>query len=265
MATDVKSKSSNPAFGFADYDSDGRVSANEGVTNIGVMAWSFFYIAIMCMTGTWAWTQTYAYASVEGTQITSLPSHVWGIAIGGILGGLVVALFTIFIPRISPYTAPVYSALEGLVLGTISAAFESAYPGIVLNTALSTVGVFATVAFLYGTGIVKVNETFKMVLLSAMSAILLVYFADIILSIFAGYSFPMIHEQGNWWAIGFSVVVIIVAGLNFAWDFDNVRVAQEQGAPKYYESYLAFGFMLTLVWLYLEILRLWTLLQGKKD
>lgn len=265
MATDVKSKSSNPAFIFADYDGEGRVAPAEGVTNVGVMAWCFFYIAIMVMSGSWAWSLTYEYARVEGTQIIDLPAQAWGVAIGGMLGGLIVALFTIFIPRISPFTAPVYSAFEGLVLGTISAAFESVYPGIIANTAISTVGVFATVAFLWGTGIVKVTETFKMVLLSAMSAILLVYFADILLSIFSGYSFPMIHEQGNWWAIGFSVVVIVVAGLNFAWDFENVKEAQAQGAPKYYESYLAFGFMLTLVWLYLEVLRLWTLLQGKKS
>lgn len=261
----MKSKSSNPAFSFVDYDAEGQVAPAEGVTNIGVMAWCFVYIAIMVMTGSWAWSLTYGYSHVEGTQITDLPAQVWGVAITGLLGGLIVALFTIFIPRISPFTAPVYSAFEGMILGTISAAFESAYPGIIVNTALSTLGVFATVAFLYGTGIIKVNSTFKLVLLSAMSAILLVYIADILLSIFSGYHFPMIHEQGNWWAIGFSGVVIVVAGLNFAWDFENIKEAQAQGAPKYYESYLAFGFMLTLVWLYLEVLRLWSLLQGKKN
>lgn len=262
--TEFKSKSKNPAFVFADYG-DSIADANEGVTSVGVMAWSFLYIAIMCCTGGWAWTQTYSYAAVEGTFITDLPPQVWTIAIGGMLGGFVVALFTIFNPRLSPYTAPVYSALEGLILGTISAAFETAYPGIIVNTVLSTLGVFVTVAFLYGSGIVKVNETFKMVLLSVMCAILIVYFADIILRLFAVYSFPFLHEQGSWWAIAFSIGVIIVAGLNFAWDFENVKEAQEQKAPKYFECYLAFGFMLTLVWLYLEVLRLWALTQGKKD
>ncbi len=266
MATEAKKfKTTNPAFRFVTYKDDELPQAVGGVTSAGVMVWSLVYIAIMCITGAFAWTQTYGYSHVEGIDITSLPAQAWTWAILGLVGGTVLAFVTIFIPRICPFTAPFYSAFEGLTLGTISAAFEHAYPGIILNTVISTVGVFGVVAVLYGTGVIKVNKTFMTVLLSCMIAILLTYIADIVLSIFAGYRMPMLHEQGNWWAIGFSVLVIIVAGLNFAWDFENVKLAQESQAPKYYESYLAFGFMLTLVWLYLEVLRLWALMSGRKD
>lgn len=264
MSTTFKNKSSNPAFRWADYDAEGRVAPAEGVTSLGVTLKTFFYIAIMCATGTWAWMETWGYSSVEGTAITQLPAHLWSGVIAALVVGFVISLVTIFVPRIAPWSTPFYAACEGVVLGAISAAFEAAMPGIVLNTVLSTLGVFLTVAFLYGTGIIVVNNTFKVVLLSAMVGILVMYLVDICLMAFSGYRMPMLHEAGNIWAILISLAIIVVAGLNFAWDFENVKEAQAQGAPKYYEAYLAFGFLLTLVWLYLECLRLWALVQGKK-
>jgi len=269
MPQTTERHSSNPAFAYVNFQrADTSEVAPATVSIEGVALKTLFYIAILCATGAWAWAQAWPYLSqvaVEGAGNTTIPGPVLGYAIGGTLGAFIVAMFTIFIPSIARYTAPVYSALEGLALGTISVCCEAAYPGIIMNAVISTVGVFAVVTFFYGTGVIKVTETFKSVILSAMFGIFIVYMADILIRLFGGPALPMIHQQGSWLAIGFSVLVIIVAGLSFAWDFQNVKDAQEAGAPKYFEAYLAFGLMLTLVWLYVEVLRLWILLQGKKD
>jgi len=179
----------------------------------------------------------------------------------GCIGGLVMALWTVFSPRSSPVTAPIYAILEGMVIGAISAIFEYQFPGIVFQATGVTIGAFAAIMALYGSGIIKVNETFKAVLFSAMLAIGLAYLATLVLRMF-GSDVPYIHGSGPV-GIGFSVIVCIVAALNFAWDFQNVVDAKNAEAPRWYEWYLGFGLLLTLVWLYLEVLRLLAKLQSR--
>lgn len=270
--TETKRMTSNPAFAFVDYrgrgglatygdrnDYVGEAVAPATVTAQGVALRCLFYIAILCATGGWIWSQMLPYL----TSGTPLPGSLHAFTIGGLIGAFIISMVTIFVPRIAWITGPIYSALEGLFLGSLSVTLEAAYPGIVMNAVLSTVGVFAIVAFFYATGVVKVTETFKTVLLSAMFGICLLYLVNMLFSLFGGQGLSILNQQGNWLAIGLSVLIVIVAGLNFAWDFQNVKDAQDAGAPKYYEAYLAFGLMITLVWLYIELLRLWMLLQRR--
>jgi uncharacterized YccA/Bax inhibitor family protein len=150
--------------------------------------------------------------------------------------------------------ATVYAALEGLFLGAISAYFEMAYQGIVTQAIILTMGVLFSLLALYKFRIIKVTENFKMIVVAATGGIALIYLVSFIGGFF-GLNMPFIHEGGTFGII-FSVVVVIVAALNLVMDFDFIEEGSEKGAPKYMEWYAAFGLMVTLIWLYLEILRL---------
>ena len=192
-----------------------------------------------------------------------IPPVSYGLLIAGSIGGFITALVTIFIPRLSPFTAPVYAALEGLVLGAISAVFETMYPGIVIQAVGLSVGVLAVMLFVYGTGIIRATEKFKIGVVAATGAVCLVYLVDIVLSLF-GIRMPFIHESGVV-GIGFSLVVVVIAALNLILDFDFIEQGVKQQAPKYMEWYGGFSLLVTLVWMYLEILRLLAKLRGGRD
>ena len=137
------------------------------------------------------------------------------------IGGFITALVTIFIPKASPFTAPIYAALEGLFLGAISAVFETMYPGIVVQAVGLSIGVLAVMLFLYGTGIIRATEKFKIGVVAATGAVCLVYLVDIVVSMF-GVRVPFIHEGGPI-GIGFSLVVVVIAALNLILDFDFIE------------------------------------------
>jgi uncharacterized YccA/Bax inhibitor family protein len=179
----------------------------------------------------------------------------------GALGGFVVALVTIFKKEWSPVTAPLYAALEGLFLGAISVIYASAYGGIVFNAVILTLGVFAAMWAIYRSGIISVTHRFRMGIVAATGGIALVYLATIVLGFF-GINVSLVTGTGTW-GIGFSLIVIIVAALNLVLDFDLIEKGAESRAPKYFEWYTAFGLIVTLVWLYLEILRLLAKLQRR--
>lgn len=181
-----------------------------------------------------------------------LPSQlfIWG----GAIGGFIVAMVTIFKKEWSPVTAPVYAGLEGLFLGAISVTYQQAYGGIVFNAVLLTLGIFAAMLTVYRTGLIEVTQRFRMGVVAATGGIALVYLASIVLSFF-GINISLIHGSGLM-GIGFSLVIIIVAALNLVLDFDMIEKGAQASAPKYFEWYTSFGLMITLVWLYLEILRL---------
>jgi uncharacterized YccA/Bax inhibitor family protein len=174
--------------------------------------------------------------------------------IGAALGGFVVALVTIFKPEWSPFTSPVYAVLEGVVIGAVSVWMNTAYPGIVAQAIMLTFGVFFLLLIVFRTRLIRVTETFKLVVIGATGAIALLYIANIVLSLF-GMPIGFINE-GGWLGIGFSLVVVVVASLNLILDFDYIEKGVENGLPKYMEWYAAFALLVTLVWLYLEILRL---------
>jgi len=172
----------------------------------------------------------------------------------GFIGGLVVALITIFKKEWSPITVPVYAVLEGLALGGISSIYAHEYTGIVQQAIFLTFGIFATLLFAYKTKVIKPTENFKLGVFAATGGIALIYGVGFIMSFF-GSEIPMIHGSGKI-GIGFSLFVIVIASLNLVLDFDYIEEAVDNGAPKYMEWYGAFGLLVTLVWLYLEILRL---------
>lgn len=173
---------------------------------------------------------------------------------GGAIGGLVVVVIASFKPQYSGTLAPIYAGLEGLFVGAISAIYASAFDGIVLQAVSLTMAVFFIMLFIYKSGIIKVTNKLRTGIIMATGAIFVVYLLSWVLSMF-GISIPYLH-QGGAIGIGISLVIIGVAAMNLLLDFDNFEKGEQFGAPKYMEWFSAMGLLITLVWLYIEILRL---------
>ena len=243
-------RSSNPALTdkvFAsvttlstDRVSDPRVSMDQ-MTIGGTVNKSFILLALVLSSSIYAWD----YASLGVTPPWFIPL---------ILSAFGVSLVIIFKRTTAPYLAPVYALLEGGALGLISGIYEMQYQGIVPQAVLCTIGTFLSLLIAYKSRLIKVTENFKLGLFAATGGIAIVYLINFIMSFF-GKSIPMIHESGAV-GIGFSVFVVIIAALNLVMDFDFIEHGAKRGAPKYMEWYAAFGLLVTLVWLYLEIIRL---------
>jgi len=172
----------------------------------------------------------------------------------GTVGGLIVAFITIFKKTWAPVTAPLYALLEGLALGAISVVFEAQFPGIVFQAVVLTFSVLLAMLLCYRTGLIQPSENLKLALFAAMAGILIFYMFAAVLSVF-GARAPLIWDSGPF-GILFSLFVVGVAALTLVIDFDFIEQGVAKGAPKYMEWYAAFGLMVTLIWLYLEILRL---------
>lgn len=183
------------------------------------------------------------------------------IMIGALVVNFVLCLFMIFKPPTATYLSQTYAVLEGLVLGSISAFYAFRYPGIVTNALFGTVGCFVLMLALYRFRIIRVTEQFRTVIIVATGAIALTYVVNIIMSFF-GTGLPMIHESSPM-GIAFSVIVVGVAAFNLMLDFDMIEQAHARKAPKFMEWYCGFALLLTLVWLYLEMLRLMSKLSKK--
>jgi len=179
----------------------------------------------------------------------------------GAIGGLICVLIATFRPTTAPYTAPLYAILEGLALGAISAMYAARFQGIVLNAVLGTFGVFFAMLFVYKSGLVKVTDKFRAGVIMATFAIFFVYMISMVLSFF-GVHIPMMHEGGTFGII-FSLAVIAVATMNLLLDFDNIERGVQNNSPSYMEWMSALGLLVTLVWLYLEILRLLSRLRDR--
>ena len=192
----------------------------------------------------------------EATPRRSLP---W-VAVGAI-AGFIVALVTIFKQTWAPVTAPLYALLEGLVIGGVSAIFEAQFPGIVIQAAGLTLGTCLALLLAYKSRLIRATENFKLGVVAATGGIALFYLLTIVLGFF-GIRIPLLYSNG-WVGIGFSLFVVVIAALNLVLDFDFIEQGAAQGAPKYMEWYGAFGLMVTLIWLYLEMLRLLAKLRSR--
>jgi len=181
----------------------------------------------------------------------------------GFIGGFIVAMITIFKKEWSPVTVPVYAVLEGLALGGISSVYAHEYTGIVQQAIFLTFGIFATLLFAYKTKVIKPTENFKLGVFAATGGIAIVYLASFIMSMFGSGMSIMNPDNSSLMSIGFSLFVVVIASLNLVLDFDYIEEAVDNGAPKYMEWYGAFGLLVTLIWLYLEILRLLAKLSGR--
>jgi uncharacterized YccA/Bax inhibitor family protein len=225
------------------------LSLVKGMTFQGTVNKTFILLILLTVSAAWVWYQFYIAPArlKEGVM-------VFYTFIGTILGFLV-ALIVIFKQEWAPILAPIYALLEGLAIGGISALFEAAFPGIVIQAVGLTFGILFILLFAYKLGYIKVTDKFMFGVLIAGGAICLVYIIEIGLNLFFNARIPLIHESGPV-GIGFSLFVVFVASMNFLVDFELIKRGVESEAPKYMEWYSAFAVMVTLVWLYLEILQL---------
>jgi uncharacterized YccA/Bax inhibitor family protein len=181
--------------------------------------------------------------------------------VGGGLGGLVFALVTIVKKAWAPFTAPIYALLEGLLLGALSAAMAARFEGIVFQAVGLTFGTLFCLLLAYRSGLIRATENFKLGVFAATGGIALIYLVGLVLNLF-GKNIPYIHQSG-WVGIGFSLFVVVIAALNLVLDFDFIEQGATHSLPKYMEWYAAFGLMVTLIWLYVEILRLLSKLRSR--
>jgi uncharacterized YccA/Bax inhibitor family protein len=236
-------KSGNPALSSKTFD--GLMSSDNPMTLSGTINKAAMLLALVLIGAMWVWN-LYFTTHLVG-EITP---YLWV----GVLGGMVFALVTVFNKTLSPYTSPVYAVLEGFAIGGISAMYEARQPGIALQAVGLTFGTFVCMLAAYRFEIIKVTENFKMGLIAATGGIAILYLVDLVLMVF-GHPVAMIHEGGVI-GIGFSLLVVGIAALNLVMDFDFIAKGVAQRNPKYMEWYSAFGLVVTLVWLYLEIIRL---------
>jgi uncharacterized YccA/Bax inhibitor family protein len=234
---------------FASAPDQSPASVNTMTLN-GTIGKTACLTAILATTAMISWNLSWQHV----TQPSSLPGWLLGSLIGSSIGAMVVAIVTSFFPKWSPVTAPIYAACEGMVLGFVSAVFEKAYEGIVLQAFTVTVGVLIVMLLAYATRIVRVSQKLRTGILVATGGIAMVYLSTFLLGLF-GVTVPYIHEAGPV-GILFSLVVSGVAAFNLILDFDFIAQGTQGGAPKYMEWYAGFGLLVTVVWLYLEILNL---------
>jgi uncharacterized YccA/Bax inhibitor family protein len=239
-------KSSNPALGEKTFRGFTYTSTNDAMTVRGTMNKLGFMLLIMMAGAFFTWNGFYKGQNIE--------PYIWA----GAIGGLVIALVMAFKREWAPWLAPAYAILEGLFVGGISAyynfAFEESVPNIITNAVGLTVGVAAAMFLLYHTGLVKATQRFKTIVVMATAGIAIFYLIVLVLRMFS-VNVAFMHDSSPL-GIGISLFVCAIAALNLIIDFDMIEQGSAQGAPKYMEWYGAFGLLVTLVWLYLEILRL---------
>ncbi|WP_421918101.1 Bax inhibitor-1/YccA family protein [Marinifilum sp.] len=241
-------KSSNPVLSEKIFQNSRAEAYIETMTINGTVN----KIAMLLLFVVAAASFTWGMVSVTGTG--EITSSVYPWMIGGAIGGFILALVTVFKPKISPYTAPFYALFEGLFLGGISALMNAAYPGIVIQAVGLTFGTLFAMLFAYKTGWIKVTQKFRSGLIAATGGVMLFYLVTWIMNMFGiGNGF---YYGSSLMSIGISLVIVVIAALNLVLDFDFIEKGAQSGAPKYMEWYGAFGLMVTLIWLYIELLRL---------
>ena len=241
-------KSGNPALSKKTFENlkstSGEVMTLDGAVNktaisVGILVFAAYY--------------TYSNAIMDYVLI-------------GSIGGFVLAIVTIFKKEWSPITVPIYAVLEGLALGGISKMYANAFePGIIPQAVMLTLGILCALLFAYKTKIIKATENFKLGVFAATAGIGVVYLISFLMRLFGGGGLPIMDpSNASMLSIGFSLFVVVIASLNLVMDFDFIEKGVKNGAPKYMEWYGAFGLLVTLIWLYLEILKLLAKLSSRK-
>lgn len=243
-------RSGNPSLKNESFTKHSGAVAGRPMTIQGTVNRTLILLLLLLATFVFSWN-----------LFLSNPESALLLMLVGAIGGLIVALITIFVPKVSPFTAPLYALLEGLFVGAISAQYEVQYGGIVFQAVLLTIGVLLSLLLAYKSGFIKVTQNFRLGVVAATGGIFLVYLISFIGGFF-GFEIPHLHEATPL-GIAISVVIVIIAALNLVLDFDFIENAANKGVPKYYEWYGAFGLLVTLIWLYLEILRLLSKLRSR--
>ena len=247
-------RTANPALNSKTFTSIVEISdLSQSMTIQGTVNKTLLMLVFVIIPASWTWNLFFN----SGNPATVMP---W--LFGGIIGGFIVALITIFKKQWAIVTAPLYSVFEGLAIGGISASFEAEFPGIVIQAVALTFGTLFCLLLAYKSGLIKATENFKLGVVAATGGIALIYITSLVLGFF-GIRMPYIHDSGMI-GIGFSVLVVFIAALNLVLDFDFIESGASSGAPKFMEWYAAFGLMVTLIWLYLEMLRLLAKILSRK-
>jgi uncharacterized YccA/Bax inhibitor family protein len=224
------------------------------MTATGAFAKTFVLFLIVLAGGAFGWSQTKVATTTAVNGVTAQTIDIPGWTWVALIVGTILAFVCIFKPKASPFLAPLYALAEGIFLGAISKAFESQWDGIVFQAILATIAVFFATLALYVFGVVKVTRRFQMIVIGATAGVFVLYFGTFLLSLFgADISF---WNDPTPLGIAISVIICVIASLNLFLDYEFISQASKHGAPKYMEWFGAFGLMVTLVWLYLEILRL---------
>lgn len=247
--------SSNPTLSEKSFHRSATVTGGEVMSFRGTLnKFGFLFLMVMA-TAFYVWNE----ASV-GNNISSYV--MWGA-----IGGLVVAIVIMFKQTWAQFLAPAYALLEGMVVGGISSMYNNAFaavaPGIVMQAVTLTFGTAIAMYLLYSFGVIKVTQRFRSILFAAMGGIMIFYLINFVLSLF-NIQMPGLH-QGSMLSIGISIIITAIAALSLILDFDRINQGSAMGAPKHMEWYCAFGLLVTLVWLYIEILRLLGNIYGRRD
>jgi uncharacterized YccA/Bax inhibitor family protein len=251
-------KTSNPALGqntfrnLADTQYGGAIDATNRMTLNGTVNKTGILLILAIITAGWTW-----HLFSESRDI----SDVGPLMMLGVFGGFIIAIVTTFKKEWSAVTAPLYALLEGLALGGFSAMLDLRYPGLPMQAVALTFGTLFAMLFLYRSGIIRATRKFYIGVAAATGGIMVFYLLEMVLGFF-GIQFTAVNGSGVI-GIGFSLIVVGIAALNLVLDFDFIEQGVQQGAPRYMEWYGAFGIMVTLVWLYIEILRLLSKMRSR--
>ena len=243
-------RSGNPALNKSSFDSFSRTSRGAEINEV------------MTIKGTVDKTAIGLFLLIFSGYYSFAPGMTYLIPVG-VFGGLIVGIITIFKKEWSPITVPIYAILEGLAMGSISYMFNQAYEGIVMQAIGLTLGILASLLLAYRSGMIKATENFKLGVVAATGGIFLVYMASFVMSFFGASISVLDPTNSSLMSIGFSLFIVVIASLNLVLDFDFIEEGAKKGAPKYMEWYGAFGLLVTLIWLYLEILKLLSKLRSR--
>ena len=240
-------RSGNPVLTSNAFDISS--DSSDVMTINGTVTKTFLSLCLVIISGYYSWI----YISI--TNVLILPSILFALILGGV---------TVFKKHLSPITVPIYAVVQGIFLGALSYTFNTLYDGIVITAISYTLSILFVMLTLYRTGIIKPTENFKLGLAAGTGGIALIYLVNFVMSFFGTGLSIMDINNASMLSIGFSLFVIVMAALNLVVDFDFIEEGSEKGAPKYMEWFGAFGLMVTLIWLYIEILRLLAKMNSRK-
>jgi len=246
-------RSSNPTLNDNSFRNLRKSNSNKFMTIDGTVNKTIICLVLLILSASYFWINIEQF--IENGFLTIL-------MIGSAISGFIISLVIIFKKEFSAVMVPIYAIIEGVFLGLISVVFEKLYPGIVIDALALTFGTLFCLLLAYKSRLIKVTENFKLGIVAATGGIFLIYMATFILGFF-GVNIPFIHENGLI-GIGFSLFVVVIAALNLVLDFDFIENASKRNVPKYMEWYGAFGLLVTLIWLYLEILKLLAKLRSRR-
>jgi uncharacterized YccA/Bax inhibitor family protein len=249
----IMMRTGNPALNAKTFTNIQSFSSANNMTIQGTVNKTGFLLVLLALSAGYVWNQFFTHGSAEAIMPYFYP------ALGG---AFIVGIITVFKKEWAKITAPIYAILEGLLLGGISAIFEAQFPGIVMQAVGLTFGTLFALLLAYKSGVIRATENFKLGVVAATGGIAVFYLVSIVMGFF-GFNLSFMHDS-SLLSIGISVFIVVIAALNLVLDFDFIEHGAESGAPKYMEWYAAFGLLVTLIWLYLEILRLLAKLQSRR-